>query len=63
MIAPLSDDGTICVYVYGTAHILVDISGYLTDGFESQRPTRLVDTRNSDRVGALDRRYLEGGIG
>ena len=54
VISPLSDDGSICLYVYGTAHLLVDISGYLTDGFESLQPTRVADTRSSDRVGAID---------
>lgn len=27
---PLSATGTVCIYVYGTAHVLLDISGYYT---------------------------------
>jgi hypothetical protein len=28
VIAPVSNTGTICFYVYGTAHLLADVSGY-----------------------------------
>jgi hypothetical protein len=28
VIAPVSSDGKVCFYVYGTAHLLVDVSGY-----------------------------------
>ncbi len=28
VIAPVTTAGTVCVYVYGTAHLLVDVSGY-----------------------------------
>ncbi len=28
VIAPLSASGTVCFYVYGTAHLLADVSGY-----------------------------------
>ena len=31
VIAPISDNGEICFYVYGQANLLADISGYLTD--------------------------------
>ena len=27
---PLSSTGTVCIYVYGTAHVLFDVSGYYT---------------------------------
>jgi trypsin len=30
VIAPLSADGDVCLYVFGSAHLLVDVSGYLT---------------------------------
>jgi len=30
VIAPVSASGTVCFYVYGTAHLLVDVSGYFT---------------------------------
>lgn len=29
VIAPVSADGEVCFYVYGTAHLLADVSGYL----------------------------------
>lgn len=29
VIAPLSDNGTICLHAYDTAGLLIDISGYL----------------------------------
>lgn len=28
VIAPVSAQGTVCFYVYGTAHLLADVSGY-----------------------------------
>ena len=54
VIAPVSVDGTVCLYVYGTAHLLVDVSGYFTAGFSPVTPARVVDTRSRGRVGALD---------
>ena len=30
VIAPVSTAGTVCFYVYGTAHLLADVSGYFT---------------------------------
>jgi hypothetical protein len=29
VIAPVSANGTVCFYVYGKAHLLADVSGYL----------------------------------
>lgn len=59
LIAPLSDNGTVCLYVYGSAHLLADVSGYTVAGFEPVAPVRILDTRSgigaaSGRVGALD---------
>ena len=34
VIAPVSADGKVCFYVYGKAHLLADVSGYFTSGFE-----------------------------
>ena len=31
VIAPGSASGDVCVYVYGTAHVLADVSGHFTD--------------------------------
>ncbi len=51
VIAPVSATGTICFYVYGTAHLLADVSGYFPTGgeFKSLTPARVLDTR--DRKG------------
>ena len=55
VIAPLSSSGTVCLYVYGTAHLLADVSGYFTSGFTPLTPARLLDTRQTgSRVGTLD---------
>ena len=32
VIAPVSAGGTVCFYVYGTAHLLADVSGYFPTG-------------------------------
>ena len=29
VVTPLSGDGKVCLYVYWTAHLLADVSGYL----------------------------------
>ena len=54
VIAPVSDDGKVCFYVYGKAHLLADVSGYFSSGFESLTPDRIMDTRSGDMVGELD---------
>ena len=41
--------------MYGKAHLLADVSGYFTSGFEKLTPKRLLDTRGSgDKVGDID---------
>jgi hypothetical protein len=56
VVAPLSNAGKVCFYVYGKAHLLADVSGYFTDGFTAlSAPTRLLDTRGSgNKVGKTD---------
>jgi hypothetical protein len=56
VIAPVSATGDICFYVYGTAHLIVDVSGYFPTGpgFSALTPARLLDTRGGPRVGAAD---------
>ncbi len=53
VLAPVSANGTICFYVYGTAHLLADVSGYIPSGskFTSMAPTRVLDTRGGAKVG------------
>ena len=56
VVAPLSNAGKVCFYVYGKAHLLADVSGYFTAGFTAlSAPTRLLDTRGSGiKVGKTD---------
>jgi secreted trypsin-like serine protease len=54
VIAPVSDSGKVCFYVYGKAHLLADVSGYFPSGFDALTPKRLLDTRSGDKVGELD---------
>ena len=48
VIAPVSDAGTVCLYVYGQAHVLADISGAVMEGagFQAVNPSRRADTRS-----------------
>jgi len=59
VIAPLSSDGKVCFYVYGSSHLLVDVSGFFTSGFDDLLPARLLDTRSGigapvGKVGQVD---------
>ena len=56
VITSLSTTGRICLYVYGKAHLLVDVSGYFTSGFTPlTSPTRLLNTRpTGNKVGKID---------
>ncbi len=53
VIAPVSADGEVCFYVYGTAHVLADVSGYFPPGsdFAALSPARILDTRGGAKVG------------
>ena len=53
VIAPVSSRGTICFYVYGSAHLLADVAGYFPTGsdFTSLVPARVLDTRGGPKVG------------
>ncbi len=53
VIAPLSASGTVCFYVYGTAHLLADVSGWVPAGagFNPLTPVRILDTRGGAKVG------------
>jgi hypothetical protein len=55
LISPISQEGTICVYVYGKADVLVDINGLFTNKseFAAVQPTRVADTRTTDSIGTL----------
>lgn len=51
VIAPVADDGTVCVYVHQNSHVIVDVAGWFRGGvdpsFIGAIPERLVDTRTS----------------
>ena len=59
VVAPVSSDGKVCFYVYGKAHLLADVSGWMpTGGFTAlTKPERLANTRTigaAGKVGVLD---------
>jgi peptidoglycan hydrolase-like amidase len=49
VVAPIGADGSVCIYVHGDAHVVVDISGWFAGGadpgFVGSTPKRIVDTR------------------
>lgn len=50
VIAPIGSNGQVCVYSSAATHVVVDVSGYLTNeasgGFVPSTPSRFVDTRD-----------------
>ena len=48
VIVPVSAAGTACVFVFGRAHIIADITGWLAagEGFTALAPSRVFDTRS-----------------
>jgi len=49
VVAPLSVNGEVCFYVYGQAHVLADITGWLAAGatvYTAMTPVRFSDTRS-----------------
>ncbi|MDA0299311.1 MAG: peptidoglycan-binding protein [Actinobacteria bacterium] len=55
----LSDTGSICLYVFGSADLLVDVFGYLPAGssFDALRPQRIIDTRSG--LGVFEKGPIE----
>jgi hypothetical protein len=53
VIAPVSANGEVCFYVYGTTHLLADVSGYFPtgSGFSAVTPIRIMNTRGGAKVG------------
>ncbi|HAP74501.1 MAG TPA: hypothetical protein DCR14_00270, partial [Acidimicrobiaceae bacterium] len=47
LMAGLSPDGAVCVYVHTTAQVIIDVVGYTPDGssYTTTTPVRLADTR------------------
>jgi SpoIID/LytB domain protein len=46
VLVPLDGTGEICIWTYEAAHVLVDVNGWFTSGFEGRAPRRFVDTRS-----------------
>ena len=54
VLAPLSNDGYICVSIHGNADLLVDVAGYFPTGTgfaPLTEPKRILDTRGGQRFG------------
>jgi uncharacterized delta-60 repeat protein len=49
VIVPVDTNGNICAYVYGKAHIIIDVNGWFASnsGFTTVTPARVADTRNN----------------
>ena len=45
VLAPIDSTGDVCIWTYADSHVLVDINGWFTSGFEGRAPDRIVDTR------------------
>ena len=54
VIAPVSAEGDLCFYVYGSGDLLVDIFGYFTGFTTLSKPERLLDTRGGEKIGNFD---------
>lgn len=52
MIAPISDDGSVCLFTWADADMVVDIAGWFegdaSNGFVGRTPKRFVDTRDGN---------------
>ena len=53
VIVPVDVDGRICLHVYGSAHVIIDVNGWFSTGagFKTVDPSRVMDTR--DGTGAV----------
>jgi SpoIID/LytB domain protein len=45
VLVPVDSTGDVCIWTYEASHVLVDINGWFTSGFEGRSPDRIVDTR------------------
>lgn len=53
---PLSASGTVCIYVFGTAHVLLDVAGYYTRSEISDLAERVTAIEGDTAVSGLDER-------
>ena len=63
VLAKLSDDGKVCIFSYGTSHVVVDVTGYVPAGGAPVPvdPARLVETRIAPDATTID--GVDEGIG
>jgi hypothetical protein len=57
LIVDVGIEHTLCLTVYGSAHVLIDVNGWITDSgsIRTMRPSRIVDTRQTiGTVGSSD---------
>jgi len=47
VVAPIGTDGSICIYTHVPSDIVVDIGGWMSDGFVGVTPSRVLDTRDA----------------
>ena len=46
VLVPVDSTGEVCIWTYAPSHVLVDINGWFTSGFQGRAPRRFVDTRS-----------------
>ena len=48
VVTPVSDNGSVCFYVFGQAHVIADVNGHFEKdlGFNAISPQRIADTRS-----------------
>ena len=63
VIVPVDSNGNICVYVYGRAHIIIDVNGWFgtSSTFTPLSPQRIGDTR--DNTGGVGTTKIGNGAG
>ncbi len=47
VVVPVDETGEVCVSTYAASHVLVDVMGWYSSGFERVTPSRQIDTRVS----------------
>jgi len=49
VVAPIGDDGSVCIYTHASTHVVVDVAGWFSGGaspgFVGATPERFIDTR------------------
>jgi hypothetical protein len=47
VLVPVDGTGEVCVFTHASSHVLVDVAGWFSSGFNPVVPNRIVDTRNA----------------